>query len=93
MKAAQLSLSVSLVNEGTRAPWWMILDPQGSRRGDVGGLAAQIRGPFFSREEAQEHLDAIRHKVGPDALVWCDSGHESAQYARAYELAKNGGEA
>lgn len=84
MKTTPITLEVSLENEGTRAPYWLILDPRPMRGGDVGRLAGMVTGPFFSRAAAERHLSRSRHNYGKEALVWCASGHESEAYAEAY---------
>ena len=67
-------------NEGTSAPYWLILDPQQNMRRDVHCLAGQITGPFFCREDAQEELDKTRYNYSDRARVYCCSGCYSSKY-------------
>lgn len=70
-------------NEGTSSPWWLIIDPQqnmSKRREACHNVAGMITGPFFSRKEAQGHLDARRSAFGAGAVVYCLSGCWSGQY-------------
>ena len=84
----KIILEVSEKNEGTSSPWWAILDPYiNIKRGDVNGLAKSITGPFFSRDDAQQYLIDSGHNYSSQAIVYCLSGWNSGQYARAL---KNG---
>lgn len=67
-------------NEATRAPYWLILDPSQNMSCDIHELAAQISGPFFCREDAQNYLDAKRHHYSNRTRVFCHSGHYSRKY-------------
>lgn len=83
----QITLTVSVKHESTSAPWWMIIDPaQNMRTGKEAcyKIASMITGPFFSRKEAQDWLDKTRYNFGPNAVVYCHSGHQSKQYEKAY---------
>ena len=68
--------------EGTESPYWLILDPQQMFRCDIHELASMITGPFFSREDAQNHLDNRRHAFSKHAKVYCHSGYWSAKYKK-----------
>lgn len=68
-------------NEGSRAPYWLILDPSQNMRRDIFDLASQISGPFFSRKSAQKYMDLCKHHYSDRARVFCHSGH----YSRLYE--------
>lgn len=70
----------SATNEGTRAPYWLILDPDQNMRCSVHGLAGQISGPFFSREDAELYLKNRRYNYGRRARVYCLSGYHSRKY-------------
>ncbi len=85
----KIELEVSEENEGTESPYWLILDPKQNMDCNIDMLAAQITGPFFSREEAQAHLDARRHAFSKRAHVYCHSGYWSRQYKEAFRKAKN----
>ena len=79
----KIELEVSYANEGTYAPWWMIIDPMQNFKTDseaVHAIAAMITGPFFSREEAEAVLAATRYRFGKGACVYCASGHATLQY-------------
>lgn len=87
----KIELEVSSEAEGTSAPWWMIIDPeQNLSKGEDGvyRIAHMITGPFFSRKEAQDWLDKTRYNFGPNAVVYCHSGHQSKQYEKAWYDAK-----
>jgi hypothetical protein len=66
--------------EGTESPWWVIVDPSQNMRKDVHVSAGQITGPFFSREDAQEHFKARRYNFSDKACVYCMSGYWSKKY-------------
>lgn len=83
-----IQLEVSEDNEATSYPYWLILDPCQNMRSDINHLAAQITGPFFSRKEAQDFLDATRYNFGQKAKVYCKSGHSAAVYRAAIDLAR-----
>lgn len=82
---ATIMIDVSEKNEGTRAPWWAIVDPRQNMRCSVHEAAGQITGPFFSREEAQGFLTATRYNFSDRAQVYCLSGTYSRQYRDALE--------
>ena len=67
-------------NESTESPYWLILDPCQNMSCDVHMLANQITGPFFSREDAQQHLENRRHAFSNRAKVYCHSGYWSPKY-------------
>jgi hypothetical protein len=84
----RVTVEVSEENESTRAPWWMIINPRQSMRTGrdaCHAIAGMITGPFFSRAEAQAHLDAKQYNYGPGAVVYCHSGHASGAYCRQIE--------
>ncbi len=76
----KIELEISGDHEGTESPYWLILDPQQMMRLDVHRLASMITGPFFSRREAQDHLEARRYNFSKHAKVYCHSGYHSDQY-------------
>lgn len=87
----KVTVEVSEKNEGTAEPWWMIIDPMQSMRTDREAcykIAGMITGPFFSREEAQEHLENRRHAFGKNAVVYCHSGCWTREYKAAHRLAE-----
>lgn len=71
-------------NEATAAPWWAILCPHklGSRPGyrTVHLMGSAIIGPFFSREDAEQHRQARIHDYGETSSVYCLSGYHSGDY-------------
>ena len=88
----QIELEVSEECEGTRAPWWMIVDPRQNFRTDnnaVHAVASMIRGPFFSRAEAESVLKARRYNFGKGAVVYCASGCDTVQYRLKTDAANN----
>lgn len=77
-------------NEGTESPWWMIIDPKqnmSTKTDACHNIASMITGPFFSRENAENHLSARRHVFGPNAVVYCTSGYWSFDYKMAIRRA------
>lgn len=91
-----ITLKVSEDNEGTAEPYWLIVDPshvyisEEEEEADVHNIANAITGPFFSREEAQAHLDRRRYAFGKNAVVvvYCHSGYWSKQYKDAFRVAE-----
>ena len=72
-------------NEGTRAPYWMILDPSQNMSCDIHRLASQITGIFFCRKDAENYLAAKKHHYSDRARVFCHSGHHSRKYEKLCE--------
>jgi len=69
-------------NEGTNAPYWLILDPRQNMSCDVNVLASQITGIFFSREDAELCLKKRRHHYSERARVYCMSGCYALEYRK-----------
>lgn len=67
-------------NEGTRSPYWLILDPVQNMTCDVHRMAGGITGPFFCREDAENFLSMTRYNFSNRAKVYCLSGHHSYLY-------------
>ena len=84
-----IQLEVSGESEGTRYPWWVIIDPKQNMRCNIHEAAGQVTGPFFSRESAEEFFNRTRYNFGPKAVVYCLSGYCSSQYSRAMEAGKS----
>jgi hypothetical protein len=83
----KIELEVSTQNECTDSPWWVIINPEQNFSKGIEGIhniGSMITGPFFSREEAQDHLTARRYAFGTNACVYCLSGYWSRQYKEAY---------
>lgn len=68
--------------EATSHPWWAIV-----KKGGFGRYVV-LEGPFFSRERAEELLEARRYAYGKTASVYCFSGYYSSQYKELRELLK-----
>lgn len=67
-------------NEATDSPYWLILDPSQNMQRDPAYLAAEITGPFFCREDAEDHLKSRRYAFSDRAVVYCNSGFRSKKY-------------
>lgn len=78
---SKIEIDVDLENnEGTESPWWMIIDPNENMSCSISAIGMSIRGPFFSRGEAERALASERYNFSDRAGVWCASGHRSGQY-------------
>ena len=69
-------------NEATESPYWLILDPIQNMACDIHQCASQITGPFFCREDAQNHLVSRRYVFSDRATVYCLSGYWSTKYKK-----------
>lgn len=82
--------------EATRAVYWMIIDPAKvplvDYRSRIDFIANACQGPFFSRDHAQTHLDAQRHRYSPFAVVYGCSAHMSRDYEALLALARTDNE-
>jgi len=83
----EIKISISEENEGSCSPYWLILDPRQNMSANIHDLAAQITGPFFSRESAKQHLNSRRYAFGKRACVYCMSGYWSKEYKTALKNA------
>lgn len=81
----KVEIEVSETNEGNNAPYWLILDPRRNNGYGISSLAAQITGPFFSREEAENHLKRFGYNYSKRAAVYCKSGCYSPQYVKKFD--------
>ena len=76
-------------NEGTMAPYWLIIDPElidNESSGDaIHQIASAITGPFFSRADAEGYLSACHYRFSTEAGVYCHSGHASRKYVSLYK--------
>ncbi|MCD8139300.1 MAG: hypothetical protein LUE17_05910 [Planctomycetaceae bacterium] len=84
-------------NEACAAPYWMIIDPErvSDDREDksfVASIVNALAGPFFSRDEAKEYLDAQKHNFSAKAVVWSLYGR-SRIYQNAWRKADDEHEA
>jgi hypothetical protein len=74
-------------NEATEAPYWLIIDPERLHveedvEPDVHAITPCITGPFFCREDAEDHLRSRHYAFSDRAVVYCHSGHWSVKYKR-----------
>lgn len=68
-------------NEGTSAPYWLIIDPYRQMfECNAHTVASMISGPFFSREDAEKYLNSRRYNYSKHAVVYCHSGYFSRKY-------------
>ena len=77
-------------NDGTRSPYWLIIDPRQMMSPNIGDVASMITGPFFSRKEAQDELDRRHYAYSKRAKVYGLSGCYSDQYETALLAGKKG---
>jgi len=85
----KIEIEVSDKNEGTAAPWWVIVDPKQMMKPDpYAVMIGMVTGPYFSREEATEYLKNHRYNFSPRAVVYCASGCYTREYRNAYREAE-----
>ena len=85
----EIKIDVSMENEGTDSPWWVIVDPKQMMSPDpFMVMMSMVTGPFFSREEAALVLKSRRHHFSPRAVVYCASGCDTIQYREQYRKAE-----
>ena len=80
----KVTIEVSEENEGTAAPWWVIIDPEQNFNKDISGvrnIAGMVIGPYFSREEANAELRDRSYYYSKNAVVYCMGGSYTRQYA------------
>lgn len=75
-------------NEITSWPFWLVIDPRQTFSARVGDVASMIKGIFFSRKDADAHIEAKRHRYGSRVGVFCCSAHDSWQYKALYEASR-----
>ena len=76
-------------NEGTRLPYWIIIDPKQNFDTNEDGIykiASMITGVWFSRELAQKYLDNHRYNFGKNAVVYCHSGCYSEDMQEIWDI-------
>jgi len=83
----KIELEISDKNESTSYPWWTIIDPTQMMKPDPHTVVSMISGPFFSREEADRHLEYNRHHYSDRAIIFCHSGYTSISYRDAIDKA------
>ncbi len=86
----RLVVDVSTANEATAYPYWMVIDPVQMMKPEHHSVASMFSGPFFSRDAAECHLTAKRHRYGKHAVVYCCSGHMSMAWRHAHQAAEEG---
>lgn len=85
----KITIDVSEKNEGTNAPWWIIIDTMGiTKIENFQNITPMISGPFFSREHAENYLKNNKHNYSDDAIVYCKSGFHNHKYVSAYNNAE-----
>ena len=70
--------------EGTRAPYWVIIDPIQNMSCNIHAAASQITGIFFCRKDAKDYLKGKRYNYSARAKVYCLSGHHSIKYEELF---------
>ena len=83
-----ISINLSEANEGMDSPWWVIIDPCQMMKPDFHTVAQMVTGPFFSRDEAEGHLNGRRYAFSSRAVVYCMTGYWSHQYKMACRAAE-----
>lgn len=58
-------------NEMTDMPVWWVIDPRRLTKNIHAQIASMVYGPFWSRENALEHLEYKRHWYGKRPIVYC----------------------
>lgn len=90
----KVTIELSDNREGTMAPFWMIIDPKQMMKPDDAEVAmSMVFGPWFSREDAEDHLKTCHYRYSKRAVVWCMSGHTSMQWRNAVRDAQKGNDA
>ena len=78
-KASAIITAYGDENEATAYPFWYIAQKTGL------GCYGMLRGIWFSREAAENHLKNKAHRYSKTAFVYCDSGHDSMQLRALYD--------
>jgi len=68
-------------NDGTAYPFWAIVS-----NGGIGNICWHS-GPWFNRQDAEQHLKNKTHRYPKKAYVYCFSGHMSHHYTELYDAA------
>lgn len=71
--------------DGTAHPWWAICKNASSF-----GKKIILAGPFLSREECDDMLEARRYEWGATAHSYCFSAHHSAGYKKLFDTTRPG---
>lgn len=71
-------------NEGTDSPYWVIINemsvPYEKDKLVGDDIYPCITGIFFSRKDAEDHLNSRRYAFSKNAQIWCLSGYWSKKY-------------
>ena len=87
----KIQLELSEKNEGTKSPWWVIIDPRQNftvNTTGINNIAHMVTGPFFSRSAATDYLKQKGYNFSKNAVVYCMSGHQSYEYDDAIRKAE-----
>lgn len=79
----EVELEVSEKNEITNCPYWLVIDPEQMMKPTIHSVARMIKGPFFSREEAESYVKCNHYNFSDRVGVYCHAGHNSPQYMNA----------
>ena len=94
MKEAMLKITETLKtvdNEGTAAPFWVIIDPAQNLSRDAYNTMGQITGLWFSRADAQAYLEGHKYNYSNRVAVACLSGHQSTKYNNLWKAINRNG--
>lgn len=69
--------------EATDSPWWVIIKPRGMIH-SASDISSRLTGPFFSRQDAQDHVNARKHAFNDKTEIWCLSGYWSRKFKLMY---------
>jgi hypothetical protein len=77
----------SLQCDYTNSPFWIIVEPKQILKKDAEQIASCVTGIFFSRESAQQYLDAHCYNFADNTIVYGCAGHHNDEY---WQAIKNG---
>ena len=80
----QITLEISDQHEEIESPYWLIIDPMQMLKPSADSVADMIRGPFFSREEAQVAMSKDMDDYSDRVKVVCVSGSRTEQYKQKW---------
>ena len=85
----KVTIELSEKNEGTQAPFWLIIDPKQMMKPEPYELAmGMVHGLFFDREEAEHELRLNKHRYSSRAVVWCCAAKRGSQWFSACSEAR-----
>ncbi len=85
-------IKISDDHEGTRTPFWIIIEPRQNLYTDRDGvinIKSMITGLWFSREAAENHLKTNRYNYNKHAMVYCHAGCYSQDWEDAVKNGEN----